>query len=68
METLSPESQAKCDTALGYIRHMIAWYDEELEDEPKRVFAQSILHQTDKRTPFTPQERAWLEEKLDAEC
>jgi hypothetical protein len=67
MDELSPESQARCDTALAYIQHMAAWYDEELEDEPKRVFAHRILDQAEKRTPFTTRERAWLEERIDAE-
>jgi hypothetical protein len=67
MDALPPESQARCDLALAYIEQMVAWYDEEMEEEPKRVFAHRILHQADKRTPFNTQERAWLEERINAE-
>jgi hypothetical protein len=68
MTELSPESQARCDIALGYVQQMIAFYDEDLEDDPKIVFAHRVLDQVDKRTPLTPEERTWLEDKIRAEC
>jgi len=67
MPHLTPASQAKCDLALSYIQEMTAWYDEEMEGEPLTVYALRILDQVDKRTPLTPDERAWLEAKINNE-
>jgi hypothetical protein len=67
MPDLPPDSQAKCDLALSYVQEMIAWYDEDMEDEPLAAYVRDVIDQVDKRTPLTDAERAWLEANVNVE-
>lgn len=65
MDDLSPEALARCESALAYIEDMSAWYDEDVEGEPKRAFARKILTQIERRGDLAPTETAWVESRLN---
>lgn len=64
MDAADTESMARRESALAYIEDMSAWYDEEAEGAPKIAYARQILDQIERRGELTPEESAWVSDRL----